>query len=1031
MLILKRPMQLQSVSGITMYSDKLGEKIIANYQLIGMEITSADFLHMMAQAPEQFLNTAYYGVLTVENPIHANNQIKLELINQLVNRLMLCFSSDFTYQDEVFVVSVLQKIGIFDIKEFMQQIHHHMDHNMLLTKLFNFYFSHKKQIQETVHFVQTNLQQCDQRFYETGLKNTWNKEYQFAYYLHNQIFCRLMTTECNRIIDSYYCQLDKGKTTVQGVREAVWTEQADVLELSKFREMMFWQTNPTVWQNDIYYERKHFAHGALTEEKVVQRIVAAILENMIQKLHGVCQQCEKNIISKIQWRDYTQTFCQSASDVLERFWYYQSKQTIEMHRYESYIKGMFVLAQDEWKLTQVLKDFTIVHNHIDWEEGASEVVLSMWENQNLQKQLSGRIQLEERLAAQNYLWDMHLEEQQEYLSELNKFQETKNQWIQLKNRFIGRWKNNENIFQSDRVNSIEHLAQLEQNNENPFQRQKLEHVLPVDKQEVHGQQSNIQPQETQHYLDMLQSQTIQQDIDVLLKEAMQNNINIPISQEMQNNIDILQRQETQQYEIKDILQEKGVHEQQSYTTLDYLQNKRESSYNYMDEFLYKYEQLISEQEIPFSENKRLLDEVNEHNLQMKHLLDSADAASANRDTLKRVIIDHKRARQSALHALENPQEALCEIYAYATAIEEDLPPEIAKIFRVTDENTQLFYRQLLGYQSIGLPREQNSIQENKIFNIDSIKTKTQHLTKKESAIGHVRADLSAEKSFDTYNVKENTINIKYSASEIETMLRQIVECERSIYQEQILQQHIDATFFADKVFLENRNLSENQIIADNQTIIESVENRNLSENQTTIDNQIIIESVENQNLSDNQTTIDNQTIIESVENRNLSENQTTIDNQTIIKLLENRNLSENRTIMENKTFIESLENKVFIENGEWKGIDFAYRQEQQMTEHLEPLENRFFETSDYTQQRKGLHSDLQKQLEQLKQQQIEQRQLIQQQLQDIRQKLLRESEEQFAQIINYSLKTQVHTISDIVYHELERKLKNEQRRRGY
>ena len=74
---------------------------------------------------------------------------------------------------------------------------------------------------------------------------------------------------------------------------------------------------------------------------------------------------------------------------------------------------------------------------------------------------------------------------------------------------------------------------------------------------------------------------------------------------------------------------------------------------------------------------------------------------------------------------------------------------------------------------------------------------------------------------------------------------------------------------------------------------------------------------------------------------------------------------------------------------------------------------------------------MQKQLEQLKQQQIEQRQLIQQQLQDIRQKLLRESEEQFAQIINYSLKTQVHTISDIVYHELERKLKNEQRRRGY
>ena len=36
-----------------------------------------------------------------------------------------------------------------------------------------------------------------------------------------------------------------------------------------------------------------------------------------------------------------------------------------------------------------------------------------------------------------------------------------------------------------------------------------------------------------------------------------------------------------------------------------------------------------------------------------------------------------------------------------------------------------------------------------------------------------------------------------------------------------------------------------------------------------------------------------------------------------------------------------------------------------------------------------------------------------------------------AQLVSQNLKTQVHTISDRVYLELERRLKNEQRRRGY
>lgn len=62
--------------------------------------------------------------------------------------------------------------------------------------------------------------------------------------------------------------------------------------------------------------------------------------------------------------------------------------------------------------------------------------------------------------------------------------------------------------------------------------------------------------------------------------------------------------------------------------------------------------------------------------------------------------------------------------------------------------------------------------------------------------------------------------------------------------------------------------------------------------------------------------------------------------------------------------------------------------------------------------------------EQIRQEQAGQGQAAQKQLQDIRQ-------EHIAQLVSQNLKTQVHTISDMVYSELERRLKNEQRRRGY
>ena len=116
------------------------------------------------------------------------------------------------------------------------------------------------------------------------------------------------------------------------------------------------------------------------------------------------------------------------------------------------------------------------------------------------------------------------------------------------------------------------------------------------------------------------------------------------------------------------------------------------------------------------------------------------------------------------------------------------------------------------------------------------------------------------------------------------------------------------------------------------------------------------------------------------------------------------------------------------ESAGFEAIDFVHKPEQQMpSEFIEVLEGKAVNV-EQSPGGKELQMELQAQI---RQEQAEQKKILQRQLQEIERKLYSESEEQLTRMMDRSLKSQVHAISDIVYRELERRLKNEQRRRGY
>lgn len=239
MLVIKSPLAIRTICPFGSYTDILGEKIRTGYRLAAANIIGEDLFHMIMQRQDIYIgmedNGIYHSILLVQNQVQADAALKLELVNQLINRIMLYQTPHFTYQDEVFVASMLQKLGITDAAGFMWEVVRHMDRNRLLTALTDKYFSYGREIARVVDNTVTNHKLAENRFRSDR-------------YLHNGIFKRLLTAECNNILYSYRNQVQAASAAPVSVHDVTWIEQADAIQLSQLRENMFYQTNSAFWQ---------------------------------------------------------------------------------------------------------------------------------------------------------------------------------------------------------------------------------------------------------------------------------------------------------------------------------------------------------------------------------------------------------------------------------------------------------------------------------------------------------------------------------------------------------------------------------------------------------------------------------------------------------------------------------------------------------------------------------------------------------------------------------------------------------------
>jgi hypothetical protein len=598
MITLKTPLVLNSLHQLDIHSDTLGSKIMGNYSLIGSSVTSEDLLHMTTQPPEVFLNIDNSGDIFSDGNLNIDNSFKLELVNQLFNRIMMYGTDNFTYQDEVFVASVLNKMGITHLEEFMTEFRENMQRNELLTSLVNKLFD--------INAINKKLVDIDILKKENNniLVDNINNKFESDLYIQNDIFKRLNTANNNNTIYDYN-NLNAYNTAMPSIIDITNIEQADDISLTRLSMKLLDQSAPVTWEMYSAYEMGTMEVKELTKENITKRIVSAVLENILQKADYYFTQ--NHMMNN--WKNFAPIIYKSSMDVIDRFRIYQTHfEPINQKDIDNYNIDMSRLVSDENRLA----DLILVTNEYDatpeysqyLDKSRQDIIVSMLENQNIQKQINQSLKMFIRDKS-NEIIDKSIYEP-EKLEFINNTKESRNFYSQLRNEAFS----NINLYKG---------------------------LKP-------------EPKENQDSSAKLMSVQIPEEL------------------------------------LQDITNIVGGDDIEISTNENYVED-------YITHLISQYSDIDNTESKTLATNAKFLEELNNHNIYMKQLLDNSKPQVEAKP--RQIVVDRKKAFANALKALENPEEARREVLENGIAIKREMPAQIEQILSITDENTRQYYEKLI------------------------------------------------------------------------------------------------------------------------------------------------------------------------------------------------------------------------------------------------------------------------------------------------------------------------------------------------
>ncbi len=141
MITLKAPIALKNRTDFINNYEGFNERIAGSYGLMGIEIGAEELLHIVNTPPEIYIADAGATTIVGNTLISSHNEEKLNIINNMLNRVMLSVSGNLTYQDRAYITSALYKLGIRDDRKFMNEVRQLIEESHLEEDFIDSYFA--------------------------------------------------------------------------------------------------------------------------------------------------------------------------------------------------------------------------------------------------------------------------------------------------------------------------------------------------------------------------------------------------------------------------------------------------------------------------------------------------------------------------------------------------------------------------------------------------------------------------------------------------------------------------------------------------------------------------------------------------------------------------------------------------------------------------------------------------------------------------------------------------------------------------
>lgn len=360
MLTIHTPIGLTVNPSILTVNDNFTQRLLGNYQIIGNGLEAEDMLHFVSAPPEVYLAEGGMTALVGNQTVYENQNFKLDVINNVLNRILVADTYQMTYQDQVFIEAILKKIGVTDVQAFIRQVQNLSEETRNVSYLTDLYWSEQEAVAGLLEYRQLQAKQE-----QAGQEEEKEKEQENVLWLHQQIMNRLQTGALYQELRNYISTTANHYQSISSseMQIAEQTVTAQNILLNKLRNYTMMEEQPLVYHYINAYEMGEGESIYENNAQTMNQMIQAVLLNAIHQMYAL--RVNELVKQDNVWYQLAGAVYQAAENTFRRFETYHNQSFLTGRDADVYSKSVQQYQKHEIHALQQLLEEKQYHTSYD------------------------------------------------------------------------------------------------------------------------------------------------------------------------------------------------------------------------------------------------------------------------------------------------------------------------------------------------------------------------------------------------------------------------------------------------------------------------------------------------------------------------------------------------------------------------------------------------------------------------------------------------------------------------------------------